>query len=422
MLLVTSFFTPVTQGYYYTFAGVMGLQVFFEMGFAQCIVQFASHEFAHLRFGANGAIEGDPMARSRLISLGRLAVKWYAVMSFLAVIAIGAGGYCFFQTKHDPFVAWVWPWWGLCLAAGCSWILMPVGAMLEGCNQLPFLYGLRAFSAVGISVTVWIALSSGAGLFTGMIVSLMSLIITITAYTWRWRGLLGEFSQPPASESVSWRREIWPFQWRIAVSWISGYFAYQLFTPVLFYFHNPVVAGQMGMTLGLVGSLNALAFAWVNTKAPRFGMLISQRRFEELDRLFFRSTAQAVGVCIAGGVALLLGLAFLQAYYPRFGMRVLGPAPASLLVLGTIVNQVSAAQGVYLRAHKREPFMWLSIAGCSLTGVLVLVLGWKYGAWGACLASAVSPLFVIFWATKIWKDCRRDWHPIEAPVNLPSEG
>ena len=419
MLLVTRFFTPVTQGYFYTFGSVMGLQVFFEMGFAQCIVQFASHEFAHLRLGRNGVIEGDPQARSRLISLGRLSLKWYAAMSLLAVVAIGTGGYCFFQAKHDPSVAWGWPWWCLCVSAGLSWVLLPLGALLEGCNQLAFLYGLRAFSAVVISVTVWIALASGAGLFTGTIVSVVVAVITLLAYTWRWRGLLGELSRPPAAESVSWHREIWPFQWRIAVSWISGYFAFQLFTPVLFYFHDPVVAGQMGMTLGLVGSLNALALAWVGSKAPRFGMLISQRQFNELDRLFFRSTAQAVGVCIAGGVALLLGLAFLQAYYPRFGMRVLGPGPASLLVLSTVVSQVISAQALYLRAHKREPFMWLAVVSCSVTGALVLLLGWRYGAWGACLASIVSPLLFIFWATKIWKDCRQEWHQAEAPMNSP---
>jgi hypothetical protein len=78
MLMVTGFLTPVVQGYYYTFGSVMGLQVFFEMGFTQCIVQFASHEFSHLHFGANGAIEDDPVAPYRLISLGRLSVSSWA--------------------------------------------------------------------------------------------------------------------------------------------------------------------------------------------------------------------------------------------------------------------------------------------------------------------------------------------------------
>lgn len=33
---------------------------------------------------------------------------------------------------------------------------------------------------------------------------------------------------------VSWKTEIWPLQWRIALSWLSGYFIFQLFTPILF--------------------------------------------------------------------------------------------------------------------------------------------------------------------------------------------
>ncbi len=45
---------------------------------------------------------------------------------------------------------------------------------------------------------------------------------------------------------ISWRREVWPFQWKIAVSWLCDYFIFQLFTPVLFAFRGPVEAGQDG--------------------------------------------------------------------------------------------------------------------------------------------------------------------------------
>src|SRR5882724_1207494 len=172
VLLLAHFFTPKEQGYFYTFASVMALQVFLELGFAQCIVQFASHEFAHLRFLPGGALEGDPRARSRLISLGRLSLKWYAVMSLLVVVGIGLGGHWFFSLKNDPSVAWSLPWWSLCLVTGFALAIMPVGALLEGCNQLPFIYGLRTLTAMMGSLTVWTALCSGAGLFSGAIVGL----------------------------------------------------------------------------------------------------------------------------------------------------------------------------------------------------------------------------------------------------------
>jgi O-antigen/teichoic acid export membrane protein len=418
VLLLAHFFTPKMQGYFYTFGSVMALQVFLELGFAQCIVQFASHEFAHLRFRPGGALEGDPRARSRLISLGRLSLKWYGVMALLVVLGIGTGGHWFFSIKNDPAVAWSLPWWSLSLATGLALAILPVGALLEGCNQLAFLYGLRTLSAMLGSLALWTALWGGAGLFSGAIVGLAGTLMMAIAYIWRWPRLLEELwhAPKPKGETISWQHEIWPFQWRIAVSWLSGYFIFNFFTPVLFYFHGPVIAGQMGMTMQLVNSLNALASSWTGTKGPRFGMLISQRRFEELDRLFFKTTAQAVGVCVTGGVVLLLALVFVREHF-AFGSRFLGLGPTSLLVLAAIVNQVIVSQATYLRAHKREPFMWLSVANGLMTGLLVMALGRFYGAWGVCLAYSLVQMAVLAWASVVWKHCRRVWHQADAATN-----
>jgi len=415
VLLLAHFFTPKEQGYFYTFASVMALQVFLELGFGQCIVQFASHEFAHLRLLPGGALVGDLRARSRLISLGRLSLKWYGVMALLVVLGIGTGGHWFFSLKNDPSVAWSLPWWSLSLVTGLTLAILPVGALLEGCNQLSFIYGLRTLTAMLGSLVVWTALSGGAGLFSGAIVGLVGTLLTAIAYGWRWPGLLQEIWKAPKPEAatISWQHEIWPFQWRIAVSWLSGYFVYNLFTPVLFYFHGPVVAGQMGMTLQLVNSLGALASSWSSPKGPRFGMLISQRRFGELDRLFFKTTAQAVGVCAAGGVALLLALMFVRGHF-AIGSRFLGLGPASLLVLATVVNQIGFCESVYLRAHKKEPFMWLSLANGLLTGLFVMLLGRFYSVWGVCVAYTLVQIAILVWATAVWKHCRRVWHQPDA--------
>ena len=45
----------------------------------------------------------------------------------------------------------------------------------------------------------------------------------------------------------------------------------------------------MGMSLTVTGALSAVALAWMNTKSSPFGALVAQRKFDELDRLFFRT-------------------------------------------------------------------------------------------------------------------------------------
>jgi O-antigen/teichoic acid export membrane protein len=413
IFLITRYFTPKTQGYYYTFGGVAALGVFLELGFSQCIVQFASHEFARLRFRPGGVIEGDPLARSRLISLGRLSLKWYGVIAILAFIGLGLGGHWFFWAKHDSTVSWVLPWWSLCLAAGFSLLLLPVTSLLEGCNQMAFVYGLRTLSRVVSAVVLWVAVWGGANLFTGALMLWATAFVMAVAYLWRWRGLLGEFWHASKGEAISWRHEIWPLQWRIAVSWASSYFTYSFFTPVLFYFHGPLLAGQMGATMSLVNSLNALAAAWTVSKGPRFGMLINQRQFGELDRLFYKATTQAVGICIMGGLALLAGLVFVRAHF-ALGARFLEPGSTSLLVLATVVNQVIFSQAIYLQAHKQAPFMVLSVVNGLTTGLLVSGLGYLLGAWGVSLAYALVQVAMLVWASVVWGRCRKQWHQTDA--------
>ena len=58
-------------------------------------------------------------------------------------------------------------------------------------------------------------------------------------------------------------------QWRIAVSWMCGYFIFQLFVPVLFAYRGPLEAGQMGISLSISNVLASVAISWVNTKAAR---------------------------------------------------------------------------------------------------------------------------------------------------------
>src|ERR1035441_10400772 len=116
--LISRCFSAEEQGYYYTFSSVLALQWFLELGFSTCIVQFASHEFAHLTILSQGWIEGDARAKSRMVSVGRLAMQWYGVMAVLFVAVVGVCGHAFFSAKGATSVGWVLPWWLLCVTTG----------------------------------------------------------------------------------------------------------------------------------------------------------------------------------------------------------------------------------------------------------------------------------------------------------------
>ena len=57
------------QGFYYTFASILALQVIFELGMSYVVMQFASHEMAQLTWTSTHSIAGEEKSLSRLSSL-----------------------------------------------------------------------------------------------------------------------------------------------------------------------------------------------------------------------------------------------------------------------------------------------------------------------------------------------------------------
>ena len=86
LFLVTTYFTKDFQGYYFTFMSLVSLQVLIEIGFGTVLIQFVSHEWAHLKLSNAGEIIGDRSAASRLSSLNKMAWRWYIAMAFLFFI------------------------------------------------------------------------------------------------------------------------------------------------------------------------------------------------------------------------------------------------------------------------------------------------------------------------------------------------
>ena len=99
VLLIATKFSPEVQGFYYTFATILALQVFVELGLGVVITQFASHEWAKLRLDEAGNIVGDDHSLSRLVSIARLALKWYGLASIIVAIGLGIGGHLFFSSS-----------------------------------------------------------------------------------------------------------------------------------------------------------------------------------------------------------------------------------------------------------------------------------------------------------------------------------
>jgi hypothetical protein len=274
----------------------------------------------------------------------------------------------------------------------------------------------RVLQAVAVNVALWAALLSGAGLAAAGVFAMTNLTAAILWLLTSRRALLADLLVSVGREKIDWLREVWPYQWRIAVSWLCGYFIFQLFTPLVFAFRGPAEAGRMGMALTLAGAVASSGTSWLTTKAPQFGVLIAHGRFDDLDRIFFRSFQQAAGVAaLAAGFIVALVAALHAAGHPLAG-RVLGLTPLSLLVLSTTVNVFVTAEAVYLRAFKREPFLLISVLNAIFVGSSTYFLARFYGVTEMMLGYlAVNLVVGLGLGTWVFRRKRRSWRRGLAP-------
>jgi len=416
-LLIAVFFSPDLQGYYYTFQAVLAIQAIAELGLGTVLTYYASHEWAKLALDRDGEVTGDSEALSRLVSLGRFSLKWYLIASAVLTLVLAAGGLFFFGAAGDPGFPWKAPWIVLCVVTGLNLCAVPVWALLEGCNQVSHVYAYRIVQYVASSVAAWVAIYVGAGLWVASVIGaagLLAMMITVGRRYGRFvRTIL---LAQPKGQRLSWRTDIWPMQWRIAMSWVGGYFIFSLFAPVLFHYQGPVVAGQMGMTWVLVGALMPVASSWIMPKAPLFGILVAQQRYAELDRLFWRITLRVIGVTAAGAFGIWILVFSLNQLHHPFAARLLPPATTAYMLLATIIVCASLPMSTYLRAHKKEPLMGLSVIGGVLTGIAVAVLGKYYSADGVAIGYLAVMATVTPFVALIWHRRRAEWH---APAALP---
>ena len=418
-LLIAKFFTPDLQGYYYTFNAVLVFQVFAELGLTTVITSFASHEWSKIKLQQNGQVSGDAEAISRLTSLGRFSFKWYLVAGTVMALVLIVGGFIFFGTRPTQVASWREPWVVLCIVTAINLFLMPVWALLEGCDQVVNIYKFRFVQYFASSLAAWLSICYGAGLWVASISGATGLLAMMILVGHRYRVFLTNFLlRKPAGSRLSWREDILPMQWRVGLSWIGGYFTFALFTPILFYYHGAVVAGQMGMTWAFVNALMILASAWTAPKAPSFGILIAQRKYTELDRMFGKLTFAVIGLTVAGAIgvwSLVFLLNFLN--YP-LASRLLTPSTTACLLIASIFYSVGLPMSAYLRAHKKEPLMMLSIANGVFTAILVVILGKSYAASGVALGYLIVTTVVTPFVTLIWYRRRAEWHTDPAPETV----
>lgn len=413
IILVSKYLTATEQGFYYTFTSILAIQIFFELGFSSIITQYAAHEKAHLVW-SNSLLEGNNVNLSRLKSLLRLTIKWFSVMSVILYITLLIGGYLFFfyfSPKQED-VDWQIPWLLMATTTSIGLFISPVIAFYEGLGKVENIAKLRLYILLVSTICFFVALLLHAKLYAYAINNFVGLIVNLVwllSFSVR-KTLLSILNFHVEDYTISWRKEIFPYQWKIALSWMSGYFLFQLFNPILFSTVGARAAGQMGMTQSIVGGILALSNSWFSTKIPIFSNLIALKQYKQLDFLFNKTTKQSLAVILMCLCVLFATFGLISFLKLPITNRFLNIVPFIIIGICSIILLLMNALAIYLRCHKEEPFLLLSIISGLINAVLMFFTSKYLGITGMVSGYFGVILIALIIGYYIFKDKKRIWH------------
>ena len=397
MILIASNLTSIEQGYYYTFASLLALQVFFELGLVTVLAQFVSHEFVSLSWGNAGEILGDESRKNRVLDILGKSLKWYSVCSIFLILTLSFAGYLFFRNEPNHYISWKLPWFFSVLGVALNLLIIPFYGVISGSGDVTSVNFRELIGGITGSLLGWSVLILGGQLYAIPAVTFGNIIVGVLYLLKNKsvlikRGIYFSLSKKNIINPISWRHEIWPMQWKIAVSWVSGYFIFQLFTPVLFKFHGPEVAGQMGITLAAINAIQGVCLIWPISRMPEFGKFIARKKWDDFDTFFRKTVKQSLEICLLLLTLFLIAISILKNNL-IIGQRFLPTWEVAFFSLSIICQILISSMAMYMRAHKQEPMMFLSIIGALLITGSTVVLGYYFSSFGIIVGYLLINIF-----------------------------
>jgi O-antigen/teichoic acid export membrane protein len=401
-VLMIRFLNLAEQGYWYTFLSFIAISQYAELGMGQVVMQFSSHEWAKIE--DLSMIHSSPNGL-RLKSIFRIAILLGGSIATLASLISFILGYSIMQSHtNDAGINWQAPWLCVSLISALNITVAYVNGFMDGCQMFVTTNLRRSIQSCVSLAALFIVFSMGGKLWALGLSQLASLVVgIILMFVFHKEFFQHLFKNFYSNTYVSWRREIFPLQWRFAATWLTGIFVFQLFNPMLFGLVGPEAAGRFGFTLSIIAVVNGYAQIWIAARAPVFASLNSSGKWDELSKLFRKSLISGT-VTYAIGSIIVMSLAFVvQYFYPSLSSRFIDPLSIMFLLAGQGINLVTFAFTYFVRSFKEEPFVLMAWIHAFLSVILVPICVSLFEIKGAALASLLSNAAVFPIGFKIYR-------------------
>lgn len=415
VFFIVNYLTLSEQGYWYTFLSLGALATFAELGFTTIITQFISHEYAHLE-NVNDMLTGDSKSLDRVISLIKFSFKFYLIITTIAFILLSIIGLVFLKSTTNNFqllAAWI-----LYSFTGAFLLLTSLlGAVLKGFNKVESAQKIITLTNIFKNLAIWGALLYGFNLWSLAIGGIVNIVLGIMLFFLSSINLWKQILNTTTQGHYNWLKETLPLQWRYAVSWASGYFIIQFIVPVAMFYAGSDVAGKLGLSVMIIRAVQAMANSWGLTKVPQLNMYVARNKRKSLDKLFKAIQWQSMLAYLIGSILLIIMLIFV---FPliQWQDRILPLGENIIMIIAEGANLIIFNWAFYLRSHKQEPYMRISVLNAILTASGIWAAYYFYSSTFLALSTyLITQVVILILARKILKEKQKEYETNQIGYN-----
>jgi O-antigen/teichoic acid export membrane protein len=397
VIVVARYLSLIEQGWYYTFLSVAALYSIFEMGLSAVLVQVSAHLFTRTRWAEQGRVEGH--GANEFASFFNQALKSFTSMAIIFCSFVLVFGCIYFYLKSEADYSWLIPWIILVAFTAINMWMLVFFSIIEGSGKVKEVYSIRFLQGFFGAIGCWLCLSMGLGLWASVAAPLLSAILAATWLFLKWPNLFENLNNK--NNNFSWREKVWPIQWRVGLGWIGNYLMSQLSTPIVFYFHGAVAAGQIGLSLTIAHMVGVFSQSWFTQSVPEMAHVVVEKDWIRLRRVFNRNF---LGYCVTflTGCSIVLLISYLLQGTP-YENRIVSQSDLFFLFIFVFFYQLNLGLSLQLRAFNQEPLAWIAAVGGVTIFLGTLFVVKAYGTSGVVAAMmyievfAISPLMFYFW-------------------------
>jgi len=370
LFFITTFLTPIEQGWYYAFLSFAALIHLFDFGLSSALVHIGAIEFSSFKWGVKGNVDND--SSNIYQNLINIAFHKYLILGFWFFISIFPFGILYFsENPTSEQFQWLIPWFILCLSSLLYLLCFPFLSLIEGSGNIIEIYYVKIIQLVFGSIFCWLFIYHNHPLYAS---SMMFLFIALISFFWI---LIFRPKNIPKKilikKEFNWHK-ISNFKNKVGFTYLGLYLFTQIYTPILFYLKDPSIAGKYGLTLAIANMLGLLSGSWMAFNIPKMTKAVTNKNLDIFFVIFKNSFFQSTTFLLVSIFITIFIYTIIDGFY--LTDRLLGFFDFTGVLFIILMTHIITSFVVFFRCFKSEPLVFWHIFLTIITlllGIIIIV-------------------------------------------------